>query len=347
MMLRITRITILASLIGLFSAGAGPAFTERDRAELLSSLSAQLNQYAIAQKIAPLRESLRAHHSAFLQTDDPRAFAASVTADMYAVTHDKHLQLVYSPTPLPTDNDAASVLFGKQQEVYDNYGQGGALRLQGNIGYLKIIGFYPMPQSRASIDAALQLLKHTDALIIDLRKNGGGDPAAIDYLMGYFFETPTLLTAIVGTKNGRPSVEKQFSARYVSGTRYLHRPLYVLTDQLTYSAAEQFAYDMKALHRAVVVGTATGGAANPGRYFRLNDHFTVFVPLGQARNPYTKTNWEGVGVTPDVRAASAEALTVAYRMALRRAPLRFSAAAPSRAAALKDPRKALQSSFTF
>jgi C-terminal processing protease CtpA/Prc len=264
---------------------------------------------------------------------------------MYAVTHDKHLQLIYSPTALPKDNDAASVLFGKQQEVYDNYGQGGVLRLQGNIGYFKIIGFYPMPQSRASIDAAMRLLTHTDALIVDLRENGGGDPAAIDYLMGYFFEKPTALTSIVGTKNGRPSVEKQFSARYVTGARYLHRPLYVLIDQQTYSAAEQFAYDMKALHRAVLVGTASGGAANPGRYFRLSDHFTAFVPLGQARNPYTKTNWEGVGVVPDVRAAPGEALTVAYRMALRSAPLRFSAAAASRAAALKDARKALQSSF--
>jgi C-terminal processing protease CtpA/Prc len=225
-----------------------------------------------------------------------------------------------------------------------NYGYAAAIRLAGNVGYLRLDEFGPMPQSKGAIDAAMALLGNTDALIIDVRANHGGDPDSLDYLMGYFYAKPTELTGILITQ-GKPQLYKQFSEAHVAGARYLGKPLYVLTSDHTFSCAEQFAYDMKSLHRATLVGKTTGGGANPGGFVPLDPHFAIFVPLGRAVNPYTQTNWEGVGVVPDVPAESPAALLVAYTQALGASGNAFDEAAAARAEALKDPQKALAASM--
>ena len=193
-----------------------------------------------------------------------------------------------------------------------------------------------MPQSKGAIDAAMALLANTDALIVDVRANHGGDPDSLDYLMGYFYAKPTELTSILITQ-GKPQLYEQFSEAHVSGARYLGKPLYVLTSSVTFSCAEQFAYDMKSLHRATLVGKTTGGGANPGGFVPLDPHFAIFIPLGRSVNPYTQTNWEGVGVVPDVPSESAAALLVAYTQALATVGNAFDEAAAARADALKDP----------
>lgn len=282
---------------------APAAFSQTQRAAILAGAEKAVGDYTFAEKVPAIRAALEAHREAYLQIDDPKAFAEAVNADLYAVAHDKHLRVKYSALAAPmygSEQRGASLAHLMQSQQILNYGYAAAIRLAGNIGYLRMDEFGPMPQSRGAIDSAMAFLAHTDALIIDVRANHGGDPDSLDYLMGYFYAKPVELTSILITQGGKSQLFKQFSEAKVAGPRYLARPLYVLTSNRTFSCAEQFSYDMQTLHRATLIGQTTGGGANPGGFVPLDPHFAIFVPLGRSVNPYTKTNWEGVGVVPEV-----------------------------------------------
>lgn len=342
------------ALTTILTVGTAPATTSPQpiwdastRAQVLTKAEEELGQYFFTDRIPKLRAAIEAHRSAYLQITDPTKFASAVTAGMYAVAHDKHIGLWYSATYMPDDQKPtpADEVQRTYFEHYINYGYEGVLRLQGNIGYLHLRGFAGMPGAKKTIDGTMALLDHTDALIIDLRGNGGGDPRSLDYLMGYFFSKPTELTSIVWKEHGKTTLHRQFSAASIGGVRYLNKPVYVLIDDRTISCAEQFAYDMKSLHRAQLIGKTTAGGANPGRVYRLTSHFGLFVPLGQAKNPYTGSNWEGIGVSPDVPTTPKGALLDAYRRALKVAKDAFPDATAHRSDLLKDPAKALHESL--
>jgi C-terminal processing protease CtpA/Prc len=162
----------------------------------------------------------------------------------------------------------------------------------------------------------MALLANTDALIIDLRANGGGSPEMVQYLCSYFFEgEPVHLNDLYF----RPENEtRQFwTLSWIPGRRYVGKPLYLLTSSRTFSGAEEFAYDMQTQKRATIVGETTGGGANPGGPVDIAAGFEVFVPMGRAINPVTQTNWEGKGVEPEVKCAAAEALVRAHKLALQ------------------------------
>src|ERR1700678_329697 len=265
--------------------GAAPSFNSADRAAVIDGAEKALGGDVFQSRIAPMRQVLETNRAAYLQITDPQAFADAVTNDLYGVAHDKHIRLDYSDiiiapnTQSPSSADVRQIV---QMFASRNFGLLGTLRLRGNIGYVHLGNFGPMPESKAAIDAAMTMVAHTDALVIDVRHNGGGDPDSLDYLMGYFYTRPTELTSIVTVRDGKSHIERQFTAANVAGQRYLGKPLYVLTDDMTFSCAEQFAYDMKSLHRALLIGTTTGGGANPGDFVRLSDHFSIFVPYGYA-----------------------------------------------------------------
>ena len=159
----------------------------------------------------------------------------------------------------------------------------------------------------------MTFLQNTDALIIDLRRNGGGDPASVQYLCSYLFNDRVHLNDISIRGQGK----QEFWTVKVPGSKLADKPVYVLTSKRTGSGAEECAYDLQSLHRATVVGESTWGGANPGERIRLNDHFYAFIPNGQAMNPYTHKNWEGTGVQPDVAVAAADALKVAQVSVLK------------------------------
>lgn len=200
----------------------------------------------------------------------------------------------------------------------DNFGIRQVQVLPGNVGYLDMRYFAdfefdaPQPPARLAIEAALQLLAHVDALVIDLRDNGGGAPAMVGYLASAFAEPGS---DIYNTFHSRAGTRSEAPAQAYASPR-TRLPLYILTSGRTGSAAEAFAYTLKNAKRATVVGEATGGAANPGRPYRLGDGFSVFVSNGTPVSPVTGRNWEGTGVLPDVEIASADALDKALRLAL-------------------------------
>lgn len=340
-------VSLVAPLVASATPAATPEWTPAMRAQVLTSAEKELGNYFFTDKIAVLRGALEAHRSGLLQIADPQKFSDAVTKDLQAVSHDKHLALWYLPiaAPLvsakPTAADIERINAGAH---YLDYGYQGTLRLHGNVGYLNLSGFFDMPQVRPTIDSAMALVAHTDALIIDLRDNNGGDPTAVDYLLGYFFAKRVEVTGFVWKHNGTITGEPRFSAS-VTGARYLNRPVYLLINNATISGGEQFAYDMKTLHRAQLIGATTAGAANPGDALYINDHFRIFVPNGIARSPSTGTSWEGVGISPDVAIAPKRALLEAYTRALRAADNSFPGAVAGRDAALKNPAAALNESL--
>jgi hypothetical protein len=198
----------------------------------------------------------------------------------------------------------------------DNFGIRRVERLDGNIGYLDVRRV-PVPAfAGPAITAAMELVAGTYALIIDVRRNGGGAPEGVVFWCSYLLdEEPTHLNDIFHAGTGET---RQFWALpYVPGTRYLDRPVYVLTSSRTFSGGEDFCYTLQALGRAEVIGETTGGGAHPTRPFRISSAVHIAVPFARSINPVTGTNWEGTGVVPDIAVPAAEARDVAYAKALR------------------------------
>jgi C-terminal processing protease CtpA/Prc len=163
----------------------------------------------------------------------------------------------------------------------------------------------------------MTFLANTDALIFDLRQNGGGDPEMVALISSYLFgDKPVHLNSLYWRKGDR--TEDFYTKPNLVNKKFGDKDVYVLTSNYTFSGAEEFSYNLKNLKRATIVGETTGGGANPGGMFRLSEHFGAFIPTGRAVSPITKTNWEGTGVEPDVKAPKEQALKIAYLMALNK-----------------------------
>jgi hypothetical protein len=138
----------------------------------------------------------------------------------------------------------------------------------------------------------------------------------IQLITSYLFSVPKHLNSFMMRDTTR--VEQFWSLAYVPGRRLPDTPVYVLTSRGTFSGAEEFSYNLKNMKRGKIVGEVTGGGAHPTELFLLKDFDIVFsVPYGRAVNPITGTNWEGVGVKPDMECPASEAFDIAYLDALK------------------------------
>lgn len=255
--------------------------------------------------------------------DNVTAFIQALTETLQSVSKDRYLTVQFSESPIPPEptqgpDDRVPSMPAKmmRQLTLSNWCFEKAERLSGNIGYLDFRLFLAEPEAIEVAIAALQFLVNTSALIIDLRQNGGGNPMALDVMLTYFFDTPKHVNDFYRRKDGKEELHQFWTLPYVSGKRYLEKPIYVLTSDYTFSCAEEFAYDLQVLKRATIVGEKTGGGAHPGQLFRLHERFRVFIATGRAVNPITGTNWEGTGVEPDVKVEKEKAFDVAYKLAL-------------------------------
>lgn len=186
--------------------------------------------------------------------------------------------------------------------------------LPGNVGYLRIRMFLDAAPSAEQLALAMGMLEHTGALIIDVRGAPGGEPAGVANVIGHLVSARTPTVRVQGSDESAP--ERTFYAE-TRTPAYIDKPVFVLVDGDTGSGAEEFAYDLQAMKRATLVGETTAGAATPGGYRPLAHGFVAFIPMQIVANTITGTNWEGVGVVPDVAAPAAEALTHAHRLALQ------------------------------
>jgi C-terminal processing protease CtpA/Prc len=292
------------------------------RKAVIEQVTAAMNERyvfpEVAQQVAAaLKDPARL---AALQLDDATAFAKAMTDLLQGLTKDKHLRVMHSASPVPESRGdrpaAADIERAKADARRTNFGVERVERLPGNIGYLELRSFTSAEWAGPALAAAMTLLGHSDALIIDLRRNGGGDPATVALLSSYLLDERTHLNSLYF----RPSnTTSQFwSQDWVPGTRFGgSKPVYVLTSRRTFSGAEEFSYNLKALKRGLTVGETTGGGAHPGELRKVGEHFRMFVATGRAINPITKTNWEGTGVSPDIASNADDALRVAQVHALQ------------------------------
>ncbi|HEY4079348.1 MAG TPA: S41 family peptidase [Burkholderiaceae bacterium] len=245
---------------------------------------------------------------------DPGAFAHRLTEDLNTVKHDKHLR-VRSDEQRPAQQ--ARLAKPKRSEA-------GFTRvdlLAGNIGYLDLNGFVGKGMFKPVADKAMRLLAGTDALIIDLRGNGGGNPAAVSYFVSFFVDpkAPVHVNDLLRRKPGTGEYRRDVFQTEATPSSYLAKPVVIVTGPNTFSGGEEFAYDMQSLKLATLVGEITGGGANPGGLRRLPAGLSIFVPTGRPENPYTHTNWEGRGVEPEVGTAADQAFAKAYETARKAA----------------------------
>ncbi len=202
-----------------------------------------------------------------------------------------------------------------EEIIHDGFGIARVERLPGNVGYLDLRGFGPTEIVGDAYSAALSLLAGTDALILDLRRNGGGEAASVAHLLSHFFAEGE--ERHLNDIYYRPTDEtRQYWTSASVKSRYL-KPVYVLISNYTFSGGEECAYDFQTQKRATLVGETTGGGANPGDFLVLGHGLVAFIPNGRAINPITHTNWEHVGVKPDVAVAAAQAEQTAYTEILR------------------------------
>ena len=215
----------------------------------------------------------------------------------------------------PADHEVRRLKM-RQMGRLDNFGIHRVERLDGNIGYLDLRRV-PMPENAGpAIAAAMELVAGTYALIIDLRRNGGGHPNGVAFWCSYLFpEEPVHLNDIFHADTGET---RQFwSLPYVPGPRYLDRPVYVLISSRTFSGGEDLCYTLQALGRAELIGETTGGGAHPTRPFPISAAVHIAIPFARSVNPVTGTNWQGTGVIPDASVPADEAYGAAYAKALR------------------------------
>src|SRR5258706_5182022 len=290
------------------------------RTRVIDNAIAQLNEFYVFPETAKkMGEAVKARQKKgeYDSLTDGDAFAKMLTDNFQEVSHDKHLRVNFSPAPMPDRPEGppdAEALAGYRKAMERmNCGFNKVEILSGNVGYLKFGMFADPEVCGPTAVAAMNFLANVDAIIFDLRENGGGDPKMIAFLSTYLFSGPTHLNDLWERKGD--STHQYWTLPYVPGKRLDGQPAYVLTSKQTFSCAEEFSYNLKNQKHATIIGETTGGGAHPVSGHRIDDHFMIGVPFARAISPISKTNWEGTGVEPDVKVPAAEALATAQKLA--------------------------------
>jgi hypothetical protein len=325
----------LLAVGGLFSNPAqaqasGPNSEDRKidsrmQLEVIDSVTQALNEIYVFPDVAKKMEKhLRKQYKnkEYKEITSLKEFANKLTADLQEISKDRHLWVRFASDELLarfesdtlTDEEKKRELEEKRR---DNFCFREIKVLQGNVGYVDFRCFSEATDAGPTAIAAMNFLAYTDAIIFDLRQNGGGSPSMIQLISSYLFDEPKHLNSFYIRRSD--STQQFWSHAYVPGPRMSHVDLYVLTSSYTFSGAEEFTYNLKNMERATIIGETTGGGAHPIdiRAFE-NLNVGMSLPFGRAVNPISGTNWEGTGVTPDITVPQEKALDVAHLQALEK-----------------------------
>jgi len=285
---------------------------------VVEQLCEELEQHYIFPEVATkVAEHLRQRlYEGAYENLDLATLAGRLGTDLKKVNGDGHLNVW--PRPQESAQRAAPSQEELEREERErarrtNHGFKKLEILEGNIGYLELTGFASAEVAGETAVAAMAFFANVDALVIDLRQNGGGDPSMLQLLCSYFFAERTLLNRF--ERRGVAQLEEYWTLPHVPGKKLVDVPIFVLTSKRTFSCAEEFSYDLRNLERARLIGETTGGGAHPGSTHEVAGKLMVFIPDGRALNPITGTNWEKVGVKPHVAVEASKALDKALEEA--------------------------------
>jgi Peptidase family S41 len=273
-------------------------------------------RYVDADRGKAIARKLRQSVSRWRTPQEREAFAKDATTFMREISSDGHLGLSYSAQSLPEEDGEADFNATEMNRWYGpqlNHGVEKIERLADNIMLLDLRVFPPTEMAGDVFAAAMTVVAQGEALIIDLRNNGGG-AETVNLLTGYLLEPGSPLSG----SYTRPTDVRSYatSPAWVPGRRFGSvKPLYILISRKTFSAAEALAYDLQALKRATIIGEVSGGGAHPFEYRRIHPHFAVNLPESKSINPITNGNWQDVGVKPDIAVPAEQALDKALELA--------------------------------
>lgn len=306
---------ILTPRVGLAQqdVAAGP-FSAATRTSVIEAAISRLEQsYIEADTGRLIGEQLRRklQSGAYDRFDNPAQFADAVTRDLRSLNGDLHLSLRYVTDRGPNRTNP----LGDPRR--QNFGLGRVEILEGNVGYLEITAFAGAQGYQEAVGDAMRLLARTDAIIIDVRRNGGGSGEMSHLVFSHFLGADPVPTIAVKRRSSpQPTIRKSIAE--VPGPRRTEVPLYVLTSQATGSAAEEFSFVLKNLGRATIVGSRTAGAGHMVNGFPVGSGFVLGVSITRVSDPATGKEWEKVGVQPDRVVPAEAALLEAHAAAVRR-----------------------------
>lgn len=289
-----------------------------ERQHVIDGAIKHLRQYYVYPTIAwRMAESLRRHQKSGDddETLDGGAFADLLTTQLREVSHDRHVMVLYSEeiTPERAGPTPEAINRYQREMAQSNCTFEKVAILEHNVGYIKFNSFPDLSICQPTAAAAMASLNDSDAIIFDLRDNHGGVPAMVAFMASYLFDHPQHLDDLYN--RSEKSTLQSWTLSPVIGNKLADKPAFVLISADTFSGAEEFSYDLKMMRRATLVGETTAGGAHMVRRHRIDDHFSIGVPDTRPINPISKSNWEGTGVTPDVKVKAADALPIAESLA--------------------------------
>ena len=295
--------------------------TKDYKEQAIHTLSQLMNDFYVFPEIAKSTEAhlmMQLDKGHFNQFDTDDSFATALTESVQSINKDKHMRIMKN-TAYDAPEQTPERLIEEQLDRRNrgrNYNDGfsSVKVMEGNVGYVDLRSFAYVNSGKEFADAYMKLIAQTDAVIIDVSKNGGGDPAMVQYLCSYFFEGKVHLNSLYFREGDRTM--DFYTLDEIGGVEMPDIPLFVITGSNTFSGAEEFSYNMQTQKRATLVGETTGGGANPGGTRGINQSLSVFIPTGMAINPITKANWEGVGVIPEIKTSAGDALNKAHELAM-------------------------------
>lgn len=305
-------------------AEGATALTASDRTAIVQTVAAKMNANYIEPAVAERVGSAIARKNAgggYASATSPQAFTEALAKDLRAFSGDLHFNARIDERFRELSDDADLPSRAEMNEARDQterwgYGIEKIERLPGNVGYIELRGFGMATFVGPAYTAAMSLMAGTDALILDLRRNGGGSPASVAYLMSHFFPLGDQRHLIDIYDRTSDTTQQIWTVPTVA-QRY-DKPVYVLTSARTFSGGEDCAYDFQVQKRGTLVGETTGGGSNPVRPFSVGHGIVVAIPSSRTTNFVTKTNWEHVGVKPDIAVPAAQALQTAHAAILRK-----------------------------
>lgn len=256
-----------------------PQLDKSTRKISLNSICNALNRYYVFPDTAKLMcnyISRQNEKGAYNLLTNPNDFANKLVKDIRSVYDDPHLRIEYNPK-LEADilkfisskegaNKVSEEEVAKDEKLNFHFKK--IEILPSNIGYIELNGFATAsPSARKTIHAAMQFVAHTDALIIDLRNNPGGNSETSGEITSYFFKAKTY------TGESFNRIENKWTKVYIENKKsitdglVLDMPVYILTNHRTFSAAEGFAYTFQTIKNSVIIGDTTRGGRTPYQKF--------------------------------------------------------------------------------